>query len=97
MTDSSETEKSLPEDVRIALAAYRENRSAARWTALSQLWVGDVQVLDALKLNDPYFPSPLPLPVDGIVEDSSEFFQWPVLPDADDVLHALAALGRKQL
>lgn len=86
------TEESLPEEIRVALSAYRRERTPARWTALSQLSVGDVEVLDALKSMNPEFPDPLPLPVDGLIEDSAQFYQWPVLPDPDDVLHAVVGV-----
>jgi len=85
----------MPDDVRAALEAYRGHRDAAHWTTLSQLFVGDVDVLDALQALKPDFPDPLPLPIDGLPEDSDDFFQWPELPDPDDVssaiLHALRA------
>jgi hypothetical protein len=87
--EMQDSEKSLPDDVSAALAAYRKEKTAARWTALSQLWVGEVQVLDALKLAVPDFPDPLPLPVDGLLDDSSEFFEWSALPDPDDVRRGL--------
>jgi hypothetical protein len=87
---------SLPQDVARALAAYRQDRSPARWTALSQLSVGDVSVLDALMLIEPDFPEPLPLPVEGLVTENADFFQWPELPEPDRVLQAItSALERK--
>jgi hypothetical protein len=79
----------VPDDVRTALEAYRKDKSAARWTVLSQLFVGELQVLDVLQKFDPHFPGPLPLPIDGILEDNAEFFQWSVLPEPDDVRRAL--------
>jgi hypothetical protein len=85
------SENALPEPLRSALDAYRKDRSAASWTSLSQLWVrDDVDVFDALKLVNPDFPDPLAVPVDGVLEDESEFFQWSVLPEPDDVLRAIA-------
>jgi len=82
----------VPDDVRRALEAYRSEPSAARWTTLSQLWVGDLQVLDVLQKADPNFPDPLPLPIDGIPEDNTDFFQWSILPEPDEVKRALDAV-----
>lgn len=80
----------LPEELRSALDAYRKDGSAKSWTALSQLYVSDdVEVLDAVQRLDPDFPEPLAVPVDGLVEDNADFFQWPQLPDPDDVLRAI--------
>ena len=79
----------VPDDVRTALEAYCRDHSAANWTVLSQLWVGDLQVLDIVRKADPTFPDPLPLPIDGIPEDNADFFQWPVLPDPQGVKRAL--------
>ena len=86
--------ESLPEQLRVAFETYQKDRSAASWTALSQLWVGDIQVVDALKRVKPDFPDPFPLPVDGIIEDSGNFLQWPTLPEPQDVLRALLAVLR---
>ena len=86
---------SVARQLREGLETYRQDRSAAAWTSLSQLWIGEIQVVDALKNIKPEFPDPLPLPVDGVIEDDSQFLQWPVLPDPDDVERAiLAALPR---
>ncbi len=82
----------IPDDVKVALEAYRRDRTSARWTELSQLWVGELQVIDALQRLDPEFPVDLPLPVDGVIEDNVELFQWTTLPDPDEVERALAAL-----
>ncbi|HVR47197.1 MAG TPA: hypothetical protein VMT95_11275 [Candidatus Binatia bacterium] len=82
----------IPNDVRLALEAYRRDRTSARWTELSQLWVGELQVIDALQQLHPEFPVDLPLPVDGVIEDNAELFQWKTLPDPDEVERALAAL-----
>jgi hypothetical protein len=84
----------LPEQLRVALEGYRKDGNAESWTALSQLWVGDIQVVDALKRVKPDFPDPFPLPVDGIIEDSGNFLQWPMLPEPDDVLRGLLAALR---
>ena len=76
----------IPEDVRAAIDEYHRNRSAASWTSLSQLWVrGGINVFDAVKLVKPDFPEPLPVPVDGVLEESGDFFQWAVLPEPEDV------------
>lgn len=82
-------EDALPEDIRAALDAYRSARTAASWTELSQLSVGDGDVLDALQAMNPDFPDPLPVPVDGVLDENDEFFQWSVLPDPDDVQRAV--------
>lgn len=82
----------LPEDVRAAFTAYRNDRSNANWTVLSQLQVGDVEVIDALRRIEPDFPDPLPLPVDGLLTDDAQFFQWPELPGPDRVLEAIVAV-----
>jgi hypothetical protein len=82
-------EERLPEELRAALDAYRSARTAASWTKLSQLSVGDVDVLDAVQSIDPNFPDPLPVPADGLIEDSDEFYEWSVLPDPDDVQRAI--------
>jgi len=79
----------VPDDVRTALEAYRNDKSTARWTALSQLFVGELQVLDVVQKFNPHFPDPLPLPIDGVLEDNADFFQWPVLPEPDEVERAL--------
>ncbi len=81
----------IPDDVRAALAAYRRDRTSARWTELSQLWIGDLQVIDALQRLHPEFPDALPLPVDGVIENNAELFQWQTLPDPDEVERALVA------
>jgi hypothetical protein len=88
------TEESLPNDVKAALDAYRKKQSDATWTRLSQLWIGDIQVVDALKRQKPDFPDPYPLPVDALIEESSEFYEWPALPDPDDVRKAILAAVR---
>lgn len=90
-------EQALPLEIRDALAAYRQDRTPERWTDLSQVFVyDDVDVLDALQTVHPDFPDPLPLPIEGVVEDNAELFQWSVLPDPDDVLRAiLVVLDRK--
>jgi hypothetical protein len=85
---SSDVER-LPEEVRASLDAYRSERSPENWTSLSQLWVRDITVFDALKLLKPDFPNSLPVPVDGLIEENSAFFEWPVLPEPDDVAHAV--------
>ena len=85
----------IPEDVKDALRAYQQDRTDARWTALSQLQVGDVEVIDALRLIEPDFPDPLPLPVDGLLTDNAQFYQWPRLPDPDRVLEAVEAELRR--
>lgn len=77
--------------LRTALAAYRDEPSAENWTTLSQLPVGEIAVLDALRSVRPDFPDPLPLPVDGLIEDDRQFYQWPELPDPADVERAIAA------
>ncbi len=82
----------IPDDVRLALEAYRRDRTVARWTELSQLWVGELQVIDVLQRLHPEFPDPLPLPVDGVIEGNAELFQWKTLPDPDEVERAFAAL-----
>lgn len=79
----------LPVELQTALDAYRSERTAATWTALAQTAFGDLTVLDALKALQPEFPDPLPLPVDGVIEDQTQFYQWPVLPDPDEVERAL--------
>jgi hypothetical protein len=95
-TQNSNSAEALPQSLRAAFETYRNDASASSWTALSQLSVrDDMDVLDALQAADPRFPDPLPLPVDGLVEDNNDFFQWPQLPDPDGVLRAiLAALQR---
>ena len=82
----------MPQELQSALASYRQDRSAAKWTTLSQLPVGDVTVLDALQALEPDFPEPLPLPVDGVVTDDAQFFQWGKLPDPDRVLQAIVSV-----
>lgn len=82
----------LPEPLRTAFETYRNDRSAESWTSLSQLSIGDMQVVDALKSVKPEFPDPFPLPVEGLIEDSSGFMQWPVLPEPDDVLRGILAV-----
>ncbi len=89
-------EEGLPEEIRSALDAYRSARTAASWTELSQLSVGNVDVLDALQAMNPDFPDPLPVPVDGVLEDSEEFYQWQVLPDPDDVQRAVMRVLKSQ-
>lgn len=32
----------IPNEVKAALEAYHQERTAARWTELSQLWIGEV-------------------------------------------------------
>jgi hypothetical protein len=81
-----------PDDVCAALQAYRQERTSVKWTALSQKWVGELQVLDVLQQLHPEFPEPLPLPVDGVIEDNAELFQWKTLPEPDEVERALEAL-----
>ncbi len=78
-------------ELQTALDAYRNERTAATWTVLSQLAVGEVTVFDAIKALKPDFPDPLPLPVDGLIEDDTQFYQWPVLPDPDEVERAIRA------
>jgi hypothetical protein len=91
MSENADNEQYLPEPIRTALSKYRNDRSAASWTALSQLWVrGDVEVLDALRQLKPDFPEPLVVPADGVIEDNDDFFQWSMLPDPDDVLAAIS-------
>ncbi|HEY1869145.1 MAG TPA: DUF302 domain-containing protein [Candidatus Cybelea sp.] len=82
----------IPDDVKAALDAYRDDRTSARWTELSQLWVGELQVVDALQRLHPEFPDALPLPVDGVIEDNAELYQWQTLPDPAEVLRALETL-----
>ena len=82
----------IPDDIRTALDAYRGERTSVRWTELSQLWVGELQVIDAVQQLDPEFPDALPLPVDGVIEDNAELFAWKTLPDPDEVERALVAL-----
>lgn len=82
----------LPEELRAALDAYRKNRDNASWTALSQVEVGGMEVLDALKLYKPDFPDAYPLPVEDIVQDNAGFYQWPELPNPDDVFLAITAV-----
>ncbi len=89
------SEERLPEDIRTALAAYRSEKTAARWTSLAQMSVRDVEVLDALKAMNPDFPDPFSLPVDGLLESSDDFFQWPVLPHPDDVERAIARILKR--
>jgi hypothetical protein len=79
----------LPAELQTVLDAYRNEPTAATWTALSQLSVGDLSVFDAVKALRPDFPDPLPLPVDGLIEDDAQFYQWPVLPDPDEVERAI--------
>lgn len=94
MQDSN-AKNALPEQLQTALDAYRNDKTPASWTALSQLWVrDDVEVFDAVKLVNPEFPDPLPLPVEGLVEENAGFFQWPVLPDPDEVLRAILVVMR---
>jgi hypothetical protein len=89
MQDSN-SKNALPEHLQAALDAYRNDKTPESWTTLSQLWVrDDVEVFDALKLVNPGFPDPLPLPVEGLVEDNTGFFQWPVLPEPDEVRRAI--------
>lgn len=82
----------IPDDVREALDTYARDRTSARWTELSQLWVGELQVIDVLQQLYPEFPDALPLPVEGVIDDNAELFQWQTLPDPDDVRRALKAL-----
>jgi len=84
----------IPEDVWVALEAYRQDRTSEHWTQLSQLWVGELQVIDALQRLHPEFPDALPLPVEGVIDDNAELFQWQTLPDPDDVARALESLQR---
>lgn len=85
----------LPLNLRDALDTYRKDASSESWTALSQLPVGDTDVLDALQVFKPDFPDPLPLPVEDLVEDNNSFYQWPELPNPDDVRNAIIAALRK--
>jgi hypothetical protein len=98
MSETSNNERYLPEPIQTALDKYRNERSPASWTALSQLWVrGDLEVLDALRQLKPDFPEPLAVPVDGVIVDNDDFFQWSVLPDPDEVLAAIHfALQRRE-
>jgi hypothetical protein len=90
-------ENALPEELRAALDAYGNARTADSWTALSQCWVrDDVTVFDAVKLLAPSFPDPLPLPVEGVVEDNTELYQWPTLPEPDDVLRAIVLVLQRR-
>jgi hypothetical protein len=94
----SNSDRVLPEDLRAALEAYRNDPSPASWTPLSQLWVrDDVDVLDALQSLKPDFPDPLPVPVEGLIEENSGFYQWPALPDPDDVLEAVVSVLQQRL
>jgi hypothetical protein len=79
----------LSAELQTLLEAYRNEPTAANWTALSQLAVGNRTVLDALKSRKPDFPDPLPLPVDGLIEDDAQFYQWSVLPDPEEVEQAI--------
>lgn len=88
-------EERLPDDIQRALTAYRSEQTDAHWTSLSQMSVRDVDVLDALKAIQPDFPDPFPLPVDGVLESSDDFFQWPLLPDPDDVERAIARVLKR--
>lgn len=81
----------IPEDVQAALSAYRENKNDASWTTLSQLQLGDIEVIDALRRLEPDFPEPLPLPVDGLLTDNAQFFEWPELPEPDRVEDAIVS------
>jgi hypothetical protein len=83
----------LSAELQAALDAYRNDPTAANWTALSQLAVGEATVLDALKALKPDFPDPLPLPVDALIEDDTQFYQWPVLPDPDEPAAAIRSLS----
>ncbi len=82
----------VPEDVRAALEAYRENPSEANWTTLSQLSVGDQTVFGAVKQAYPDFPDPLPLPVEDLAEDNEDFFAWERLPRVDEIVRALISV-----
>lgn len=79
----------LSGEIRAALDAYRRDRSAENWTTLSQLSAGDGTVLDALQAIEPDFPDPLPVDVDGVIEDDRQFFQWQTLPDPENVERAI--------
>lgn len=85
------TVDALPAELQGVLDAYRTDPTTANWTALSQLAIGDLTVLDALKALKPDFSDPLPLPVDGLVEDDTQFYQWPLLPNPDEVEQAIRA------
>jgi hypothetical protein len=93
MADTDEDDlASLAPDVRDALTAYRETRSAETWTTLSQMYAGLIQVFDAVKAYAPDFPDAYPLAAADI---SDTFYEWPQLPDPEMVVKAvLQAVGR---
>jgi hypothetical protein len=83
----------LDADLREAFDAYRSDSNTANWNRLSQLYVGEIQVIDALQTLDPAFPDPYPLAAADLA--GPDFLEWPVLPDPGTVLTAvLAALSR---
>lgn len=82
----------LDAELRSALDAYRENCNTTNWSRLSQLYVGQIQVLDALKALDPGFPDPYPLAAADLA--GPDFLEWPTLPDPSTVLKAVLAAAR---
>jgi hypothetical protein len=86
----------LDPELQDALAAYRVKCSDATWTALAQLYCGLVQVVDAVKVEDPTFPDPYPLAAADLATSSDDFFQWPVLPAYDLVVRAVVAAQKRR-
>ena len=82
----------LDAELRSALDAYRDDCNATNWSRLSQLYVGQVQVLDALKALDPAFPDPYPLAAADLA--GPDFLEWPTLPDPGTVRKAVLAAAR---
>ena len=76
----------LSEEQRAGFVAYATDPTHANWDALSQIYVGQGNVLDAVQERDPSFPDPYPLPADYVTDD---FLQWPRLPDPAIVLDAM--------
>ena len=79
----------LDPDLRAALQSYRDDGSAGNWTILSQMYCGELQVVDAVKAADPSFADPYPLAAADLSPSNAAFFQWPTLPAYGLVVRAV--------
>jgi hypothetical protein len=80
-------------DVREAFRSYRDQPDEVTWSRLSQLFIGQQQVVDAVKALDPTFQDPYPLAAADLV-DLPDGLQWPTLPEVSVVLRAIAGAVR---
>jgi hypothetical protein len=80
--------------IREAFVTFRAHPNAQTWTPLSQMYIGLLTVLDGVQALDPTFANPYPLEAADVADGA--FYQWPAIPQPNQVLRAMLDLCERR-